>query len=213
MSNATNNEGPFCLYYRCLQGNIYRELCLSCIWQVRVTPPICQYLKPRSCWQVFVWDVVLAFPVCITGVTERCSLFGRDHIHTFDGVLYQFPGDCSYLLAGDCNHRSFSLLGEMQSPHPLSLTLYFANLFYSAWFALLLLARTCKLFVNEQKNHFFVLCSIHRWLCEWQKSWSYSVSGRCVWTSPVCGRAALSRRNEVWKERMIWRIMSWRSKV
>uniref|UniRef100_A0A3B4BK09 von Willebrand factor n=1 Tax=Periophthalmus magnuspinnatus TaxID=409849 RepID=A0A3B4BK09_9GOBI len=36
------------------------------------------------------------------------SLFGRQHIHTFDGVLYDFPGDCSYLLAGDCTQRSFT---------------------------------------------------------------------------------------------------------
>ncbi|MEQ2175538.1 hypothetical protein GOODEAATRI_018846, partial [Goodea atripinnis] len=43
-------------------------------------------------------------------ITGRCSLFGRHHIHTFDGVIYEFPGDCSYLLAGDCNHQSFTLL-------------------------------------------------------------------------------------------------------
>lgn len=54
-------------------------------------------------------------PACVAAMTGRCSLFGRHHVHTFDGVLYEFPGDCSYLLAGDCNHRSFSLLGESQS--------------------------------------------------------------------------------------------------
>lgn len=42
----------------------------------------------------------------------RCSLFGRQHIHTFDGVIYEFPGDCSYKLAGDCHHRTFSILGN-----------------------------------------------------------------------------------------------------
>lgn len=54
-------------------------------------------------------------PACVAGLTGRCSLFGRHHVHTFDGVLYEFPGDCSYLLAGDCNHRSFTLLGESHS--------------------------------------------------------------------------------------------------
>lgn len=80
-------------------------------------PPVWQYLKcvcySCYCCQLCVLVVVCAFPACVTGMAGRCSLFGRDHIHTFDGVLYQFPGDCSYLLAGDCNHRSFSLLGEM----------------------------------------------------------------------------------------------------
>ncbi|KAA0715188.1 von Willebrand factor [Triplophysa tibetana] len=40
----------------------------------------------------------------------RCSLFSRQHVQTFDGVIYEFPGDCSYMLAGDCQHRSFSIL-------------------------------------------------------------------------------------------------------
>lgn len=52
---------------------------------------------------------------CVASMTGRCSLFGRHHVHTFDGVLYDFPGDCSYLLAGDCNHHSFTLLGESRS--------------------------------------------------------------------------------------------------
>lgn len=54
----------------------------------------------------------LYFAALGAGVSSRCSLFGRHHIHTFDGILYEFPGDCSYLLAGDCKHRSFALLGE-----------------------------------------------------------------------------------------------------
>ncbi|KAK2494583.1 hypothetical protein MC885_002634 [Smutsia gigantea] len=42
----------------------------------------------------------------------RCSLFGGDFINTFDGSMYSFAGVCSYLLAGDCQKRSFSLIGE-----------------------------------------------------------------------------------------------------
>lgn len=42
----------------------------------------------------------------------RCSLFGSDFINTFDGSMYSFAGYCSYLLAGDCQKRSFSIIGE-----------------------------------------------------------------------------------------------------
>lgn len=42
----------------------------------------------------------------------RCSLFGGDFINTFDESMYSFAGDCSYLLAGDCQQHSFSLIGE-----------------------------------------------------------------------------------------------------
>lgn len=62
-------------------------------------------------------------PACVAGVTGRCSLFGRHHVYTFDGVLYDFPGDCSYLLAGDCKHHSFTLLGESRSDAAMGLIL------------------------------------------------------------------------------------------
>lgn len=42
----------------------------------------------------------------------RCSLFGGDFINTFDESMYSFAGDCSYLLAGDCQEHSVSLIGE-----------------------------------------------------------------------------------------------------
>ncbi|KAF7224520.1 von Willebrand factor isoform X2 [Nothobranchius furzeri] len=65
----------------------------------------------------------------VAGLTGRCSLFGRHHIHTFDGVLYEFPGDCSYLLAGDCNHRSFTLLGDFQDGKRSGVTLFLGDAF------------------------------------------------------------------------------------
>lgn len=139
-----------------------------------------------------VWDAVFAFTACVTGVTGRCSLFGRDHIHTFDGVLYQFPGDCSYLLAGDCNHRSFSLLGEMQR-----LLLWFVMCCYICNSVLPCYHNHALAHFSFKKNLVLVLYSIHRGFCEWQKSWSDPVSGRCIWTSPFCRRTALSRRNKV----------------
>uniref|UniRef100_A0A4W6D791 von Willebrand factor n=1 Tax=Lates calcarifer TaxID=8187 RepID=A0A4W6D791_LATCA len=68
-------------------------------------------------------------PACVSGMTGRCSLFGRHHIHTFDGVLYKFPGDCSYLLAGDCNHRSFTLLGDFANGKRTGVTLFLGDAF------------------------------------------------------------------------------------
>uniref|UniRef100_A0A673AE74 von Willebrand factor n=1 Tax=Sphaeramia orbicularis TaxID=375764 RepID=A0A673AE74_9TELE len=59
----------------------------------------------------------------------RCSLFGRHYVHTFDGVLYEFPGDCSYLLAGDCNHHSFTLLGDLVNGKRTGVTLFVGDAF------------------------------------------------------------------------------------
>ncbi|XP_023259719.1 von Willebrand factor isoform X2 [Seriola lalandi dorsalis] len=73
-----------------------------------------------------IW-VLLHLTACVAGVTGRCSLFGRHHVHTFDGVLYEFPGDCSYLLAGDCNHRSFTLLGDFVNGKRTGVTLFLGD--------------------------------------------------------------------------------------
>ncbi|XP_013914162.1 PREDICTED: von Willebrand factor-like [Thamnophis sirtalis] len=54
----------------------------------------------------------------------RCSLFGDEHIKTFDELIYDFAGDCSYLLAGDCEKRSFLLLGDYHNGKRTSLSLY-----------------------------------------------------------------------------------------
>ncbi|XP_027128551.1 von Willebrand factor [Larimichthys crocea] len=75
-----------------------------------------------------IW-VLLHLTACVAGLTGRCSLFGRHHVHTFDGVLYEFPGDCSYLLAGDCNHRSFTLLGDFVSGKRTGVTLFLGEAF------------------------------------------------------------------------------------
>lgn len=60
---------------------------------------------------------LLAGTLCTKGTVgrspmARCSLFGDDFINTFDESMYSFAGDCSYLLAGDCQKHSFSLIGE-----------------------------------------------------------------------------------------------------
>uniref|UniRef100_A0A8C5X262 von Willebrand factor n=1 Tax=Malurus cyaneus samueli TaxID=2593467 RepID=A0A8C5X262_9PASS len=59
----------------------------------------------------------------------RCSLFGNDHIKTFDGSLYNFAGDCSYLLAGDCHKHSFTLLGDYQDGGKIGVSVYVGEYF------------------------------------------------------------------------------------
>lgn len=153
-------------------------------------------------------------------MTGRCSLFGRHYVHTFDGVLYEFPGDCSYLLAGDCNHRTFTLLGESDysmekqncygiccsvwSVLPLELILTGICVVYvlcyktvvcaSSFFHPSEYSRSSSKKINVKFDEKIYVFSIHRWFCWWQKNWSHSVSGRCLWTPPVCRRMALTRR-------------------
>lgn len=61
--------------------------------------------------------------------TARCSLFGDDFINTFDETMYSFAGGCSYLLAGDCQKRSFSILGNFQDGKRMSLSVYLGEFF------------------------------------------------------------------------------------
>ncbi|XP_073328335.1 von Willebrand factor [Pagrus major] len=75
-----------------------------------------------------IW-LLLHLTACVAGLTGRCSLFSRHNVHTFDGVLYEFPGDCSYLLAGDCNHRSFTLLGDFVGGKRTGVTLFLGDAF------------------------------------------------------------------------------------
>ncbi|XP_050821053.1 von Willebrand factor isoform X3 [Gopherus flavomarginatus] len=59
----------------------------------------------------------------------RCSLFGDDHIKTFDESFYDFAGDCSYLLAGDCHKRSFTLIGDYQNGRRNGFSVYLGEYF------------------------------------------------------------------------------------
>eukprot|EP00064_Thunnus_orientalis_P018085 superscaffoldBa00004049_g18176 len=42
-----------------------------------------------------------------------CSVEGGAHVNTFDGKIYTFHGDCSYVLAKDCSGASFVVQGEL----------------------------------------------------------------------------------------------------
>ncbi|XP_036961883.1 von Willebrand factor isoform X3 [Acanthopagrus latus] len=94
----------------------------ACYFQ-RGNPWVCVGRYFREIW------LLLHLTACVAGLTGRCSLFGRHHVHTFDGVLYEFPGDCSYLLAGDCNHRSFTLLGDFVGGKRTGVTLFLGDAF------------------------------------------------------------------------------------
>ncbi|XP_032895484.1 von Willebrand factor isoform X3 [Amblyraja radiata] len=61
--------------------------------------------------------------------SARCSLFGQYRTHTFDGSFYEFPGQCSYKLAGDCVKNSFSLLGNYQTGKRKSISLFLGDFF------------------------------------------------------------------------------------
>ncbi|KAM8973916.1 von Willebrand factor isoform 2-T2 [Pelodytes ibericus] len=57
-------------------------------------------------------------------VLSRCSLFGESHIRTFDGTFFDFLGDCSYMLAGDCHRHSFSLMVDYRNGKKKSVSMY-----------------------------------------------------------------------------------------
>uniref|UniRef100_K7GNN0 von Willebrand factor n=1 Tax=Sus scrofa TaxID=9823 RepID=K7GNN0_PIG len=59
----------------------------------------------------------------------RCSLFGSNFINTFDQSMYSFAGSCSYLLAGDCQKHSFSIIGDFQDGKRVGLSVYLGEFF------------------------------------------------------------------------------------
>ncbi|KAK1784997.1 hypothetical protein P4O66_018435, partial [Electrophorus voltai] len=97
--------------FSCLRANpAYALMCVNQYDRLCVCAPL-----PLGC-------------VLVEG-TSRCSLFGRQYIHTFDGVIYEFPGDCSYMLAGDCRRRTFSILGDFSHGQRKGVTLFIGEAF------------------------------------------------------------------------------------
>lgn len=39
---------------------------------------------------------------------------------TFDGVKYDFQGDCDYTIITDCQNQTFHLIGDNEKPQPSS---------------------------------------------------------------------------------------------
>ncbi|KAK7891491.1 hypothetical protein WMY93_023454 [Mugilogobius chulae] len=91
--------------------------------------PLSRTLMPVLWKSLLHLCVLVHLTAAATRANGRCSLFGRQHIHTFDGVLYDFPGDCSYVLAGDCTHHSFTLIGDFVDGRRVGVTLFLGEAF------------------------------------------------------------------------------------
>uniref|UniRef100_A0A803XNL5 von Willebrand factor n=1 Tax=Meleagris gallopavo TaxID=9103 RepID=A0A803XNL5_MELGA len=86
-------------------------------------PSVCQVLLSVT------WSQNLMNCYWEDSIFSRCSLFGNDHIKTFDGSFYSFAGDCSYLLAGDCHKHSFTLLGNYKDGEKTGFSVYLGEYF------------------------------------------------------------------------------------
>uniref|UniRef100_H3AU93 von Willebrand factor n=1 Tax=Latimeria chalumnae TaxID=7897 RepID=H3AU93_LATCH len=85
--------------------------------------------KMKLCDDLQLCLIFLVLTAGVLKMVSHCSLFGDYHIQTFDGTFYDFPGDCSYKLAGDCQKRSFSILGDYQNGKRKSISLYLGEYF------------------------------------------------------------------------------------
>ncbi|XP_045151939.1 von Willebrand factor [Echinops telfairi] len=79
---------------------------------------------------IFTWSGPLGTEGTVGQLTTgRCSLFGDDFINTLDESMYSFAGDCSYLLAGDCQKHSFSLIGDFHNGKRMGFSVYLGEFF------------------------------------------------------------------------------------
>ena len=62
-------------------------------------------------------SINLAPPVCFNEWRggPSCQVFGDQHIITFDNVVYEFEGNCEYILAEDCEKGKWSVHGSFET--------------------------------------------------------------------------------------------------
>ncbi|XP_053319540.1 von Willebrand factor [Spea bombifrons] len=92
------------------------------------------FLQLLALWLVSILTPGIFSPLVAEGkldwsMLSRCSLFGGSHVRTFDGTFYDFLGDCSYMLAGDCHRHSFSLLVDYRNGKRKSVSMYLGEYF------------------------------------------------------------------------------------
>ena len=40
---------------------------------------------------------------------DYCQAWNQEHYRTFDGKLYSYPSQCTYIFAKDCAHQNFAI--------------------------------------------------------------------------------------------------------
>lgn len=60
------------------------------------------------------WNIIVKDDSLIDASLKRCSVFGDPHVITFDGSLYDYHGECTYVLAMDCEGFSWFVYGNFQ---------------------------------------------------------------------------------------------------
>ena len=90
----TENMDIFCVAHQC-QGSDEKATAI-------VSPQVSVSLAPAVCFNEWRGG-------------PSCQVFGDPHIITFDNSVYEFEGQCEYILAMDCEKNKWSVHGSFES--------------------------------------------------------------------------------------------------